>query len=81
MDKALIEKEILGLEISDWSKDIIRAFIDRGIYNTPDEVINVALNLLLDKRLDEESANYNKESEKEVDEYLLKAQMEVLEGK
>lgn len=81
MDKALIEKEILGLEISDRSKDIIRAFIDRGIYNTPDEVINVALNLLLDKRLDEESANYNKESGKEVDEYLLKAQMEVLEGK
>lgn len=69
------------LEISDWSKDIIKAFIDRGIYNNPDEVINVALKLLLEKRLDEESANWGKEYEREVDEYFLKAQMEVLDEK
>ena len=60
-------------EIKGFSEDIIKAFLERGIFETQSQVIDAALMLLMENKINEESFNWGKETA--IDDHMIDIQL------
>lgn len=64
----MIRPEIKGI-----SEEIIKSFLDRNVFETQSQVIEVALQLLLERQIEEESAQWDEQSS--IDSDLVEIQL------